>query len=115
MKEIEIFIEIQSDEEGLGEEIFNGENESKIRLGKGITVFKDDIKDKEIIIKIVIIKDPNSYKLNITPTILSVIISSWLVYKLTGKKIIMKIEGKEISAKKNSIRKYFEKKIEESF
>jgi hypothetical protein len=115
MQQIESFIEIQSDEKGLGEEIFQTENESKINLGKGITVFKISVKDKEIQMKILIIKDTNSYKSNITPTILGNIISCWMVYKLTGKKNIMKIDGVEISSKKNSVRKYFENKIEELF
>jgi hypothetical protein len=115
MKQIESFIEIQSDEKGLGQEIFQNENESKINLGKGITVFKISVKDKEIQMKILIIKDSDSYKSNITPTILGNIVSCWMVYKLTGKKNIMKIDGVEISSKKNSIRKYFENKIEEFF
>ena len=115
MEEIEIFIEIQSEERLLEEEIFEKINDSKINLGKGIIVYKDSMKDQEIKMKIVMTIDPNSYKPNITPTILGNIISSWLVYKLTSKKCLLKIDGKEIPIKKNSIRINIERKIERLF
>jgi len=115
MNEIKIPIEIMLNEDSSKIEFFETEEDSKINLGKGIMVFDESENQNKIQLKIIIIKDNDSYNPNITPTILGNIISSWFVYKLTGKKCRLKINEKEISVRKNLITKIVEKHIEKTF
>ncbi len=109
MKEIVFSITILTDNENLEEYFFEKANDNSFDLGKGISVFKESCNDDQLIMKIEINKDKiKSYDDSIRKILLSNIIASWLVYKMTGKKISLLINEHPVPFKKNSLKNYVE-------
>lgn len=109
MNEIIFSITILADNENLEEYFFEKSNNDFIDLGKGISVFKESSNNDQLIMKIEINKDETKlYDDSIRKILLSNIIASWLVYKITGKKLSLLINNHPVPFKKNSLKNYVE-------
>jgi hypothetical protein len=114
MNETIFHIEILTDNDNLEEYLFGKLNNNLLDLGKGISVLKELCDNNQLKMKITIDKQKTiSYDDSLRITLLSNIIASWLVYKLTGKKITLMINNNSVPLKKNSLKNYFEKIFED--
>lgn len=112
MEKITFHIEIFTNGNNLEKYFFENLNNNIIDLGKGIHVYKESSNANQLKMQIEISKEETMHDDSLRKIILSNIIASWLVYKLTGKEINLLINGCQVPPKKNPLKTCFEKIIE---
>lgn len=113
MYKIILHLEIFTNGNDLEKYFFENLSDDIINLGKGILVYKEFNDINQLKMHIKINKDETkSYDDSLRKIVLSNIIASWLVYKLTGKEINLLINGSQVQPKKNPLKIYIEKIIE---
>jgi hypothetical protein len=113
MEKIVFHLEIFTNGNDLEKYFFENSNNNIIDLGKGIHVYKESSNINQLKMQIQINKEETmSYDDSLRKTILSNIMASWLIYKLTGKEINLLINGCQVPPKKNPLKTCFEKIIE---